>query len=257
MFAFPGIATPRGGARPEQGISLTREPIFNVPVAVIAVLGLLAAVHGALALLPETTDEYVVWVLAFIPARYDGLASEIPGGALAAWSSFVTHQLVHGDLTHLAINGAWLLVFGSAVARRIGPGRFLVFGLVCGIAGALTFLLVRWGEAVPMVGASGAISGLMAAGFRLLLPAIDNGDLHEMREEPRSVRLATLSECLRSRRVMFAVAAFLLVNFVIAAAAPMVTDAGGIAWEAHIGGFAAGLLLLGPFDLPAPVDATP
>jgi len=236
---------------------LTREPILNVPAAVMVVLALLAAIHGGLALLPDTFDEFAVWALAFVPARYVGLAGEIPGGPVAVWTSFITHQLVHGDLTHLLINSAWLLVFGSAVARRIGAVRFLAFGLVCGVAGALVFMVVRWGEAVPMVGASGAISGLMAAGFRLLLPAIDNGEIHEMREAPRSVRLATLAECLRSRRVMFAVAAFVAVNFAIAVAAPMLTDAAGIAWEAHIGGFAAGLLLLGAFDLPSPVDATP
>ena len=236
---------------------MTREPILNVPAAVVAVLALLAVVHGGLALLPDDADEYVVWVLAFIPARYVRTASEIPGGPLAAWTSFVTHQFVHGDITHLLINCAWLLVFGSAVAQRIGAARFLVFGLVCGIAGALTFMMVRWGQAVPMVGASGAISGLMAAGFRLLLPAIDSGEIHEMRESPRSVRLATLGECLRSRRVMLAVAAFVVVNFVIAGAAPLFTDAAGIAWEAHIGGFAAGFLLLGAFDAVSPAELEP
>ena len=235
---------------------MSREPIFNVPAAVVVVLALLVVVHVALAQVTDVDDEHLIWVLAFVPARYVGFADQIPGGPLASWTSFVTHQLVHGDITHLAINCAWLLVFGSPVARHIGGGRFFIFALVCGIAGALFFMLVRWGEAVPMVGASGAISGLMGAGFRLLLPAIDNGEFHEMRESPRSVRLATLAECFRSRRLMLAVVAFVIVNFVIAFAAPVVTDAAGIAWEAHLGGFAAGLLLLGAFDLPHPVDAT-
>lgn len=235
---------------------MTREPILNVPGVVLAVLALLAAIHGGLALLSDNADEFIVWALAFIPARYAGFADQIPGGPLAAWTSFITHQFVHGDITHLMINGAWLLVFGSAVARRIGTLRFMVFGLVCGVAGAALFGVIRWSEVVPMVGASGAISGLMAAGFRLLLPAIDNGEVHEMREAPRSVRLATLPECLRSRRVLVAIAAFLVVNFAIAVAAPLLTDAAGIAWEAHIGGFAAGFLLLGAFDLPQTVDAT-
>lgn len=235
---------------------MSREPIFNVPAAVVVVLALLVVVHVALAQVTDVDDEHLIWVLAFVPARCVGFADQIPGGPLASWTSFVTHQLVHGDITHLAINCAWLLVFGSPVARRIGGGRFFIFALVCGIAGALFFMLVRWGEAVPMVGASGAISGLMGAGFRLLLPAIDNGEFHEMRESPRSVRLATLAECFRSRRLMLAVVAFVIVNFVIAFAAPVVTDAAGIAWEAHLGGFAAGLLLLGAFDLPHPVDAT-
>lgn len=235
---------------------MSREPIFNVPTAVVVVLALLALVHTAMSQLSDVDDEHLIWVLAFVPARYNGWADQIPGGPLAAWTSFVTHQFVHGDLTHLFINCAWLLVFGSPVARRIGAVRFFVFALVCGIAGALTFMLVRWGEAVPMVGASGAISGLMGAGFRLLLPAIDNGEFHEMRESPRTVRLATLGESFRNRRLMFAVLAFLIVNFLIAFAAPVVTDAAGIAWEAHIGGFFAGLLLLGAFDLRPQVDVT-
>jgi membrane associated rhomboid family serine protease len=236
---------------------LAREPILNVPAAVVVVLVLLAAVHGALGLLRGGDEEYVIWLLAFIPARYVGFAREIPGGEIASWTSFVTHQFVHGDITHLLINSAWLLVFGSAVARRVGSARFFAFSLLCGIAGAAFFMVVRWGEAVPMVGASGAISGLMAAGFRILLPAIDNGDIHEMRESPRSVPLASLGECLRNRRVLFAIIAFVVVNFVIAGAAPLLTDAGGIAWEAHLGGFAAGLLLLGVFDLRQTADATP
>lgn len=236
---------------------MAREPILNVPAIVVAVLVLLAAVHVGLAVLSDVDDEFLIWVLAFVPARYTGVASQIPGGVVAAWTSFVTHQFVHGDVTHLLINAVWLFVFGSAVARRIGTGRFVAFGLVCGIAGALLFLLVRWGDVVPMVGASGAISGLMAAGFRLLLPAIDNGEVHEMREAPRSVRLATLTECLGNRRVMFAILAFVAINFAIAVAAPMLTDAAGIAWEAHLGGFAAGFLLLGAFDIPQPLDATP
>jgi membrane associated rhomboid family serine protease len=235
---------------------LTREPIFNVPAAVVVALALLVVVHAAMSQLGDVDDEYLVWVLAFIPARYVGLAGELPGGPVAAWTSFVTHQLVHGDLTHLSINCAWLLVFGSPVARRVGTGRFFVFAAVCGIAGALAFMFMRWGEAVPMVGASGAISGLMGAGFRLLLPTIDNGEFHEMRESPRSVRLASLGTCFRSRRLMLAVLAFVIVNFIIAVAAPVVTDAAGIAWEAHLGGFAAGLLLLGAFDLRQPLDAT-
>jgi membrane associated rhomboid family serine protease len=234
---------------------LTREPILNVPAAVVAALAVLMIVHVGMARLTDVDDEHLVWVLAFIPARYVGLAGELPGGTLASWTSFLTHQLVHGDLTHLLINSAWLLVFGSAVARRVGTTRFFLFAAVCGIAGALAFMLVRWGEVVPMVGASGAISGLMAAGFRLLLPTIDNGDFHEMRESPRTVRLATVGECFQSRRMLFAIIAFVVVNFLVAFAAPVLTDAAGIAWEAHLGGFAAGLLLLGVFDLRQPADA--
>ncbi|MBN9262598.1 MAG: rhomboid family intramembrane serine protease, partial [Hyphomicrobium sp.] len=78
---------------------MTREPILNVPAAVVAALAVLMIVHVGMARLTDVDDEHLVWVLAFIPARYVGLAGELPGGPLASWTSFLTHQLVHGDLT--------------------------------------------------------------------------------------------------------------------------------------------------------------
>src|SRR5262245_16780943 len=111
-----------------------REPIFNAPACVVVVIAVLALVHGGLWLLPPDEQIWWTWALAFVPARYVDGAGDIPGGGTAAFTSFLTHQLVHGDLTHLAINSAWLLAFGSPVARRIGTVRFLVFSALCGIA---------------------------------------------------------------------------------------------------------------------------
>src|SRR6202012_293891 len=79
-----------------------------------------------------------------------------------------TYMFLHNDYTHLAINCLWLLAFGPIVARRFGAGLFLLFFAVCGMAGAATHLLFNWGSLEPVIGASAAISGLMAAGMRLL-----------------------------------------------------------------------------------------
>lgn len=230
---------------------MSRQPIFNVPGIVLALIAILGAVHAGLSMLGGD-EERALLALAFIPARYAGHAGQLPGGELAAWTSFVTHQLVHGDLQHLAINGVWLLAFGSAIARRVGAVRLVLFAVLCGIGGAALFLAVQWGAAVPMVGASGAISGLMAAGFRLLLPAIDADMVDVMRNHPRALPLLPLRWALRSRRVLIASSAFVALNFALAFAAPLITDAGGIAWEAHLGGFFVGFLLLGLFDPPRP-----
>ena len=124
-----------------------REPIFNVPAGVLAILAVLIAVHVTLSLLPE--DEYIWWVLAlaFIPARYSGLASQLPGGEPAMFTSFVTHMAVHADLIHLCFNALWLLAFGSVLCSRIGTIRFLAFSISGGIAGALLFLALNPGLA--------------------------------------------------------------------------------------------------------------
>ena len=74
-----------------------------------------------------------------------------------------TYMLLHADYAHVGINSLWLLVFGPAAARWLGTWRFLLFFVFCGIVAALLHLAVYWGSPVAVIGASGAISGLMAA----------------------------------------------------------------------------------------------
>jgi membrane associated rhomboid family serine protease len=224
------------------------EPIFNVPGAVVAVLAILIGVHVVRQLLPAETEAWLVLALAFIPARYAGLASELPGGAMASVTSFITHMAVHGDATHLMFNAAWLLAFGGAIALRAGSGRFLAFGAVTGIAGALTFLAVNPGLLAPVVGASGAIAGMMGGTMRFLFAALDRGGVRQLREAPRSVPLMTLGETLRDRRVLLSTAVWLLLNGLAVLGIGTGEGRGAIAWEAHIGGFLAGLLGFGLFD---------
>jgi len=96
-----------------------------------------AAVHLLRWALPAEDGAWLTALLAFIPAREMGLAADLPGGRIAAVTSFVTHQFVHGDLAHLLINSAWLLAFGSPVARRTGNLRFIAFFLLAGVAGRI------------------------------------------------------------------------------------------------------------------------
>lgn len=230
----------------------SREPIFNVPAVVVSLLGLLVAVHLGLSMLPEPQWANAIELLALIPSRYAGFASSMAGGRPAAVSSLITHQLVHGDATHLALNCAWLLAFGSAVARRFGWARFLAFAVLCGIAGALAFVAVHFGENTIMVGASGALAGLMGGAFRFLFSAFDDGGADAFRGNQTLIRRMSLLEMAGDRRAQLAIGFWIALNFVTALIAPWITSAGGIAWEAHLGGFAFGLLAFALFDRQKP-----
>ncbi len=226
------------------------EPIFNVPGSVVALIGIFILVHMVRNALPIEQDEWMTVAMAFVPARYAGFADQIAGGQVAMWTSFLTHMLVHGDVMHLMFNSAWFLAFGGAIALRIGTARFLAFTAFTGIVGALTFLAFHFGDAIPVVGASGAVSGMMGAVMRFLFSAIDMGSFALLREAPRSVPLMGLQQALTDRRVLAVTAIWLLLNAITAFGIPGVTDGAEVAWEAHLGGYLAGLLCFGLFDRP-------
>jgi membrane associated rhomboid family serine protease len=209
----------------------------------------MVAVHVGRSLLSPDLDTWVVYAGAFIPARYEGnLGMELPGGDVARYTSIVTHMFLHGDFAHLALNSLWLLAFGGAIAKRTGAVRFFAFSLLCGIAGAGAFYIFNVGLLAPVIGASGAVSGLMGGTMRFLFPAMESGGFRQLREDPRSIRLMPLGEALTDRRVLVANLAFVLINVLAMFGLGGAQNSGGIAWEAHLGGYAAGFLLFGLFD---------
>ncbi len=227
------------------------EPMFNVQSSVLAVLGAMVAVHLVRMGLSADWDTWLTLALAFIPARYSGFAAMLPGGDTTAVTSFVTHTMVHGDWVHLGLNAAWLVAFGGAVANRIGSVRFLLFFCLCGVAGAVTFLVFNPGAMIPMIGASGAISGLMGATMRFLFTAVDGRGLAALREDPRSAPLMPLGAALTDKRVVLVTGVFLVANILAVLGLGSMGES-GIAWEAHIGGYFAGLLTFGFFDAVQP-----
>lgn len=233
-----------------------RQPIFNVPAVVLALLVACAAVHGVRQLLASSDNAWWTAALAFIPARFGPLYDDLPGGGIARFTSFLTHLFVHGDATHLAVNGAWLIAFGTPVARRTSVAGFLALFAVCGAAGALLYLAVNGLVVTLLIGASGAISGLMGAAFRFLYNGLDEGP-RGFADATRFAPLSSLGQTLRDRRVMTSVVIWSVLNVLLALGAAGLTDAGGIAWEAHIGGFFAGLILYGWFDRPPPRPEEP
>jgi membrane associated rhomboid family serine protease len=234
----------------------SREPIFNVPGAVLATLAVLIAVHVALSMLPDEQFTWWVLALAFIPARYAGMAAELPGGAPAAVTSFVTHMAVHTDLMHLLFNSAWLLAFGSVLCARLGGIRFLTFSIVGGIAGALLFLLFNPGLAAPVIGASGAIAAMMGGVMRFLFNAIDRRQGYLLRSNPAEIPRVSLRNAVQDRRIVFASVVFIAINLLTIIGFGKM-GAAAIAWEAHVGGYLFGLCAFGAFDTALQNDAPP
>lgn len=225
-----------------------REPIFNLPGVIVVLFGVLVAVHLMREFLSQELDDWVLAALAFVPARFGERGSALPGAPWAGPASFVTHTLLHGDWLHLAMNSVWLMAVGSPIARRMSAPAFIGFAAVCGAGGALLFLAIHPGLAVPMVGASGAISGLMAAVFRLIFSADDDHARHLLREDPAAVPRLSLGQTFKSRQATAAIAVWIVVNMLAAFGFGALDGTSGIAWEAHLGGFLTGLLAFGLFD---------
>jgi membrane associated rhomboid family serine protease len=242
------------------------EPMFNVPPAVIATLAVFAVVHAVreLILSPPAAIEFLL-LFAFIPARYDMTVlphGVIPGGWAADVWTFVSYSLIHGNLLHLGLNAVWLLPFGSAVARRFGSLRYLGFFAVTAAAGAATHLATHIGELTPMVGASAAISGYMAASIRFVFHRA--GPLGLLRgRDPLAYRVPAipLTAALRDFRVVVFVAVWFGLNLVFGAGSVAIgVGEASVAWQAHVGGFVAGLIVFSVFDpvrapAPGPADS--
>ncbi len=224
------------------------EPIFNVPRPVLVILAALVLVHLVRQVLPAEDDVWFVLAAAFIPGRYGPLGGELPGGTAAMFTSPFTHMLVHGDWMHLILNSAWLLAFGGAIAERTGTLRFYLFFTLCGLAGAATFYAANIGLMQPMIGASGAICGLMGGTLRFLFPAMNSGGFRRLREAPRSVRLMSLGEALTDRRILVTSAILVVLNVLTIIGFGAAQNGAGIAWEAHLGGYLLGLITYGIFD---------
>jgi membrane associated rhomboid family serine protease len=252
-----------------------REPAFFVPATVIVlVLGLLA-IQGAISFIGEQARDQIYFDWGFVPGRFT--ATMAPGwiASLIGRSSvdpqaltqarmlrdvgalndgphlytLATYALLHGSWAHVGLNCVWLFAFGPPVARRFGWLRFTLFFLVTTIAGAVAHWAFAPFDAFPMIGASAADSGLMAAAARFIFRGGTMVSPGAFAGLGAVERVATLKELMTDRRALLFFGIWLATNFLFGAGAGVLgaSDA-PIAWVAHVGGFLAGLLLFGLFD---------
>lgn len=232
-----------------------RQPVLNVPGVVGALCVAMAAIEFVRGFLSEAADIEILALFAFIPARYAAAPEfALPGGLGAQVWTFVTYALLHGGWLHVGMNLVWLLAFGTPVARRFGTGRFLAFCVVTAAAGALAHLMAYPDAMVPMIGASAVVSGTMAAAVRFAFapggPLGPSGYGFGRSEHLPAVPLA---RALREPRVLVFILVWVGLNFLFGVGVSLPgTDGAEVAWQAHLGGFFAGLLLFSLFDPPAP-----
>jgi len=229
-----------------------RQPAINLPGIIVIVVAIQVIVHLFRTYWLQGRDavEFLI-TFAFIPARYEtSMSAFIPGGTLEAVWSFLTYAFLHGDFSHLLVNMLFMAVFGSAVAWRFGVVRFLLFSAVCTIAGAAAHLMAHFGALVPMIGASAAVSGQIAAAIRFAFAPDTQSEF--MRVDFRSPvhrPALPLLACLQHRGIVVFIVIWMVTNYFwgTGVLAPTGEEA-RIAWEAHVGGFVAGLILFHLFD---------
>jgi membrane associated rhomboid family serine protease len=228
-----------------------REPLLTLPGALTAYILLLAVIHLRVLQSPGF-ENWTIDVFGFIPKRYDSslLAVGFPGGEGAKVWTFVTYSLLHANLSHIGFNVLWLLPFGSALARRFGAVRFFAFMAATAAAGALAHLVTHEHALAPMIGASASVSGTMAAAIRFAFVrgsflSLSRGDADAAARVPAQ----PLRHVLRERRVLSFLAIWFGINIIFGVGSIAIgTDGASVAWQAHIGGFLAGLLLFSLFD---------
>ena len=219
------------------------EPMLNLPVLIAIFAAMLIAIHAVREYL--LTNEQNLWMVAafaFIPLRYGMHAAELPIQA-AAWWSPVTYSLLHGSWIHLLVNLLWLVAFGSPVVRRLGSLKAIVLALLASLAGAGAHYLSYSGEMVPVIGASAVVSGYMGAAARFAFVG-RRGMALNVHGPAQS-----LIQSFSNPGFLAFLFAWLVINLVSGAGILVMPNLDvAIAWQAHVGGFLAGLLSFSLLD---------
>jgi len=189
--------------------------------------------------LSGTMGEAFVYQYGAIPAVVFGEARLPPElMALPAYGTLVSSMFLHGGWMHLIGNMLYLWIFGKNIEDVMGHAKFIIYYLLCGTLAALSHAMIDPASTVPMVGASGAISGILGA-YLLLFPR---------------ARVLVLIPLGFFTRMMYIPAGLVLgfwfVMQVLSGGMSLGHEGGGVAFFAHIGGFIAGMVLIGLFKHP-------
>ena len=196
------------------------QPIFRLPPATRILIFILIVVHIIRVLMPQMIDSWVVWGLAFIPARTASV-DELTRGLFLLTS--LTYAFLHADFPHLIFNVMGMAAFVTPIETMMGAWRMLILSALSAVAGAVVHALFYPSSDIPLVGASSAISGCLGA--LLCSPYI----------------VAQLNAGKRSLFLLCGV----WIGFQLLLALLQESDSWqgeSVAWAAHIGGFLTGVL---------------
>ncbi len=197
-------------------------------VTILIILANIAAFVYQLSLEPEIREELIMRAGA-IPREISNGVDSPPLLGYPVQLTLISSMFLHGGFLHIMGNMLYLWIFGNNIEDRVGHLRFIFFYLICGIAAALIHIQGDPQSTVPMIGASGAISGILGA-YLILFP------------KARVLTLVTLGFFIRFVELpaIIFLGFWILLQFINVSS----SSQAGVAWLAHIGGFFAGLLLV-------------
>lgn len=210
------------------------QPILNVPHVVTLLLLINLIIQVLKSVVPIQIKFWLLSNFAFVASPYTDPGAWYASPVYLAVAPF-TYMFLHGQFFHFAVNMAMFLAFGTVIARRMNGCRFLIFYMICGFFSAMTWGLLHSTSSSTLIGASGAISGMLGAVAHLAL--------HPARPDTQPFKYFT------KRTAVWFTIIWIVFNFIFGALGWMIFDGTvRIAWEAHLGGFATGYFLIGLFD---------
>lgn len=206
-------------------------PTHRFPFVTIVIIGLNVAVF-LLELLFQTSEQLnqLTYTFAVIPYNL----THNPG--LPAFLTILTSMFMHGGILHIFGNMLYLWIFGNNVEDNLGHARFLIFYLVCGVAASAAQVVPNPDSQIPLIGASGAIAGVLGA-YLVMHPRAQVETILFLYPFIRIVRLPAV----------IVLSFWILIQVFQGVLSLGMPQTGGVAWFAHIGGFVAGLVLINIF----------
>lgn len=174
----------------------------------------------------------MVYRYGFIPVEYTSLTPLFPQIALPLGVSAFTSMFLHGGFFHLAGNMLYLWIFGDNIEDHLGPVKFVIFYLISGLAAVLIFTVTSPGSKVPLIGASGAIAGVLGA-YMFMYPRARVNTL---------IFFGFFIQVVRIPAKILLGFWFILQLFYALPGLAVGGGGSGVAWFAHVGGFAFGYL---------------
>ncbi len=211
-----------------------RMPTTRFPLVTVVLILINIVVFGWQMLIlgggGEEALQQAVTTWGVVPAR----VANDPGPL--TWLTFVTSMFMHGGFMHILGNMLYLWIFGNNIEDVLGRFWFIIFYLLCGFAASAAQVVMSWGSSIPGIGASGAIAGVLAA-YLLFFPTARVDTLIFL---GLFARIAALPAVL-------VLGLWFVLQLFNGALSFGISESGGVAWFAHIGGFVAGLILCLPW----------
>lgn len=209
-------------------------PAYRTPVVTVGLIAMNVLVYLNQAMLPSRGAAQFIHLYGLIPLEISRGDLLVPH-PVPLYATLFTSMFVHGGLFHLGGNMLYLWIFGDNVEDRMGRFKFLVFYLLSGLGAAVAQIWADPASKIPMIGASGAISGVLGA-YLFLFP------------RARVLTLIPLGFFFRVAEIpALVVLGFWIIVQVLNGVMTLGAQVGGVAWLAHVGGFVAGLVMVIPF----------